>query len=280
MLHPEVPDEAFKEEADAAKNLGIEVAVIDVDALTSEGMTEATRRVPPDRDAVLYRGWMMSSSQYWSMETALREKQTGLVTSSEQYQKSHEMPGWYPYFRSHTPLTGWTDGEDTDELLSIPASLGFEGSAILRDFVKSEKHHWLEACFVPDIADGEALRSVAENLRAFRGANFTGGYVIRDFEEFEGPEIRTWWVNGERVLTTAHPDTPDDFVEPDDIDGLERCVAALGAPFVSVDLVHRRDGVWRVVEIGDGQVSDRPRSVEADRFIGSISTAVRGAGRA
>lgn len=27
-------------------------------------------------------------------------------------------------------------------------------------------------------------------------------------------------------------------------------------PFYSVDIIQRTDGVWRVVEIGDGQVSD------------------------
>jgi hypothetical protein len=37
-------------------------------------------------------------------------------------------------------------------------------------------------------------------------------------------------------------------------------VGALGLPFVTVDLTRREDGEWRVVELGDGRASDRPRS--------------------
>ena len=34
-------------------------------------------------------------------------------------------------------------------------------------------------------------------------------------------------------------------------------------PFITVDLVRRSDGAWRVVEVGDGQVSDRPATATA-----------------
>lgn len=38
---------------------------------------------------------------------------------------------------------------------------------------------------------------------------------------------------------------------------LGRQVASrIDAPFYSVDVIQRGDGVWRVVELGDGQVSD------------------------
>ena len=34
------------------------------------------------------------------------------------------------------------------------------------------------------------------------------------------------------------------------------CASAIASPFFSVDMARRRDGVERIVEIGDGQVSD------------------------
>ena len=34
------------------------------------------------------------------------------------------------------------------------------------------------------------------------------------------------------------------------------CARAIASPFFSVDIARRRDGVERIVEIGDGQVSD------------------------
>ncbi|MFE5790899.1 ATP-grasp domain-containing protein [Rhodococcus erythropolis] len=43
-------------------------------------------------------------------------------------------------------------------------------------------------------------------------------------------------------------------------------------PFVTVDFTRREDGVWRVVELGDGQVSDRPRTIPAEQFIAAIAS--------
>ena len=46
-----------------------------------------------------------------------------------------------------------------------------------------------------------------------------------------------------------------------DLDRVGPLVASLGCRFVTTDLAMRDDGVWRVIEVGDGQVSDRPASV-------------------
>lgn len=43
-------------------------------------------------------------------------------------------------------------------------------------------------------------------------------------------------------------------------------------PFVTVDLAQRSDGTWRVIELGDGQVSDRPAATEASAFLSAILT--------
>ena len=52
--------------------------------------------------------------------------------------------------------------------------------------------------------------------------------------------------------------------------GLRFVDAALGLPFVTVDLVMRRHEVWRVVELGDGQVNDRPATTPADELIPAL----------
>jgi len=50
-------------------------------------------------------------------------------------------------------------------------------------------------------------------------------------------------------------------------------MAALGLPFITLDLVRRSDGIWRVVEVGDGQVSDRPATTDEDEFMNAILAA-------
>ena len=51
---------------------------------------------------------------------------------------------------------------------------------------------------------------------------------------------------------------------------MQPAIAALGLPFVAIDLAMRRDEVWRVVELGDGQVSDRPATTPADELVTAL----------
>ena len=98
-----------------------------------------------------------------------------------------------------------------------------------------------------------------------------GGVVVRRFEDFVGAEVRTWWIDGGCALITAHPDHPDAEVSHDvDIDPLALAVAGVGSPFLTVDLARRTDGIWRVVEVGDGQVSDRPTSTPAHKLLTAL----------
>lgn len=83
-------------------------------------------------------------------------------------------------------------------------------------------------------------------------------------------EARTWWVDGECRLVTAHPDAPDDVALEPHLDAFAPLVAALGLPFVTLDMVLRDDGPWRVVELGDGQVSDQPASTPAGALVDGL----------
>ena len=173
----------------------------------------------------------------------------------------------------------WTIGDGRDAFDAARLQLG-GGPAVLRDYTKSMKHHWHEAAFIPDLADSEASWAVAARFRQLREDEFTGGYVLRRFEAFTGPEARTWWVNGACRLVTAHPDTPDDPPPAEfDLAAIARAVTALRLPFVTVDLAHRVDGVWRVVELGDGQVSDRPSTTPPAHLIAALSTDLRRSAR-
>jgi hypothetical protein len=137
------------------------------------------------------------------------------------------------------------------------------------------KHHWHEAAFIPEVGDGEAAWAVARRFVELRDDEAAGGFVLRRFERFTSVEARTWWVDGRCALVGPHPDTPDDVVEPD-TGGVADLVRESGLPFVAVDLVRRADGEWRVVELGDGQVSDRPTSVGAEALIGMLLSAGAG----
>jgi hypothetical protein len=142
---------------------------------------------------------------------------------------------------------------------------------VLRDYSKSMKHHWDEAAFIPDLTDAGRAWAVAQRFLDLRDDEFAGGFVLRRFESFAGPEARTWWIDGVCRLITAHPDTPDQPPSADlDVASLQPVIAGLDLPFVTADLVRRTDGAWRVVELGDGQVSDRPSSTPPEDLLGGL----------
>ncbi len=59
---------------------------------------------------------------------------------------------------------------------------------MLRDFVKSAKHEWASACYIPNVQDRESAGAVARRFLEVRGDAFSGGFVVREFEPFVGPE--------------------------------------------------------------------------------------------
>lgn len=286
-------DPHFEAEAEAARQAGHQVAIVDHDALTSSGCAAAavsgvnrcvkavsnrgfrsnedeSWQTEEDSQAV-YRGWMLRSEQYRDFAAALADIGVILRTSPEQYRQAHEVPGWYPALSGLTPPSVWTSGPARADFDRCRRELG-SGPVVLRDYTKSMKHYWDEAAFIPEIAVTDAAWRVAVRFLELRDDDFVGGFVLRRYEDFDTAEARTWWVGGRCVLIGTHPDTSD-LSPPDNLDlsTVAPVVAELGLPFVTVDLAHRTDGTWRVVELGDGQVSDRPATIEPGALIDAIA---------
>jgi hypothetical protein len=280
-LQPRRADEHFADEARSARAAGLDVALVDHDALcTSGGAGRAVVRLPKPATggAAIYRGWMLRSEQYEEFAQVLAQRNIALRTSPDQYRQAHELPGWYPALAAVTPASVWTANDEPDGFTRACVALG-PGPAVLRDYTKSMKHYWHEAAFIPDLTDTTAAWAVASRFRQLRDDDFTGGFVLRRFERFVSAEVRTWWVDGVCRLTGPHPDTPHDDPPVDlDLTDIAPLVAELRLPFVTVDLACRTDGVWRVIEVGDGQVSDRPTTISPGHFV--TVTVIAGTGHA
>ncbi|MFJ9112792.1 ATP-grasp domain-containing protein [Streptomyces sp. NPDC102283] len=278
-LRPSRPDPQFADEVAAARATGGRIALLDHDALLAGDAAGAVARVARDSGPYWYRGWMIPSRRYAELEAALGARGCALLTGAAAYRRAHELPGWYEEFAELTPRSVWratppgAPPPTADELAGLAAPLG-PGPGIVKDFVKSRKHEWHEACYVPELADAEQLARVVGRFVELQGTFLSGGLVLRSFEPFvAGGEARVWWVDGEAVLVTAHPDTPGAVSVPEPALPRE-AVGRLGPRWVTTDLALREDGVWRVVEVGDGQVSGLPAGAEA----GALFAALAGAG--
>ncbi|MET9766621.1 ATP-grasp domain-containing protein [Streptomyces sp. NPDC006415] len=274
------PDPEFAGELAAARAAGGRIALLDHDALLTGDAAGAVARVARDSGPYWYRGWMIPSARYAELEAALDVRGCTLLTDAVGYRRAHELPGWYEEFDGLTPRSVWcatapgAPPPSVDELAGLAEPLG-PGPGIVKDFVKSRKHEWHEACYVPELADRKQLAAVVDRFVELQGPFLAGGLVLRSFEPFvAGGEARVWWVDGEAALVTAHPDTPDRQPVPE-LPSLRAAVGRLGLRWVTTDLALREDGVWRVVEVGDGQVSGLPAGADAGDLFAALATAGR-----
>ena len=309
-LNPRRVDEHFAAEARAVREGGGVVALIDHDALLRGEADRAVGRVSSGSGAGAgaawwYRGWMIPADGYAALAHALERRGARLAVGPDRYKAAHELPGWYSSFAAVTPGSAWrpwnaaSDGQLPDEgvLASLAAEFG-AGPGIVKDYVKSRKHEWDEACFIPDLADAASVARVVRRFVELQGEFLAGGIVLREFEPFVTPgvstsqfgtvqpvgsepapsepvaaEARVWWLDGRPRLVTPHPDSPHRHVAPPELDHVAPAVRALGCRFVTTDMALRSDGTWRVVEVGDGQVSDLHPMIDPAELIGLLPAA-------
>ncbi|MEW1748619.1 GNAT family N-acetyltransferase [Streptomyces angustmyceticus] len=277
-------DPHFAAEAAAAQAAGAATAVLDHEALAAGDAAAAVARVPRGAGPVWYRGWMLPAGRYAALSAALADRGRRLLTSPAAYRRAHELPGWYDTFRALTPASAWLPcppgrAPERAALADLAAPLGTPGRPrplVVKDWVKSRKHEWDEAAYVPDADDTGQLAAVVGRFVALQEESLTGGVVLRAFESFDAVgEARVWWVDGEPVLSGPHPDTPGLRPAPD-LTHVAPAVRESGLRFVTTDLARRTDGVWRVVEVGDGQVSGLPAGADHRPLFEALVTAGAG----
>jgi hypothetical protein len=84
-------------------------------------------------------------------------------------------------------------------------------------------------------------------MQKFRGT-IEGGICVRRVEEFvPESEQRYFVIRGKAFAASLGEEIPNI---------VEECALRIQSKFFSVDAIDREDGVKRIVEIGDGQVSD------------------------
>ncbi|MEV0374582.1 GNAT family N-acetyltransferase [Streptomyces sp. NPDC050636] len=279
-LRPRRTDPHFAAEAAAARAAGATTAVIDHEALLSGDAERAVARVPRDAGPVWYRGWMLPAPRYAELAATLKAHGCRLLTTPAAYRTAHELPGWYDTFSALTPKSAWlpcAPGRAPEAAALARLAQPFGGAPlVVKDWVKSRKHEWAEAAYVPDAGDTARLTSVVGRFITLQEEFLTGGVVLRAFESFDAAgEARVWWVDGEPVLIGAHPDTPQQRPTPV-LTQVAPAVRQLGLRFVTTDLARRVDGVWRVVEVGDGQVSGLPEGADSGPLFEALVTAGAG----
>jgi hypothetical protein len=290
-LDPRQVDPDWSAEARAAREADWKVELIDFEALAAGEVTSAIRRVAASEEPAeaLYRGWMLSPERYGVLFEALAtRKNLRLVNDPAQYRTCHHLPGFYPLIEGRTPRSCWIARDDfsPDHLEPALAMLGDalgSGPAIVKDFAKSQKHYWAEACFIPDASDRPAAERVIRRFLELQGDDLAGGLVFREFLDLDiagvhpqsgmplAREFRIFYCAGRPLDAQVYwgADVADPGAPPpaDEFAALAR---AIPSRFFALDAARLKDGRWVVVEIGDGQVSGLPEGTDAAAFYASL----------
>lgn len=221
---------------------------------------------------------MLKPPAYAALAGALEARGVPFVVSPEAYAYAHHLPGWYDDFRLVTAKTEWTACDQIEDARSALARLP-PGPAVVKDYVKSAKHRWHEACFIPDVRDEEAALRVVRAFLEEQGGDLNVGVVLRAYRPYRshGSEERTGMpviVERRVFLWRGKPlpilgDEESLLHAPRIQDGIAR----LRSPFVSLDLARLDDDTWEVVEVGDGQVSGL-RDMDPIAFFRELRTAL------
>ncbi len=127
------------------------------------------------------RGRMLKPELYRSFYNNLEEKGIILINSPEEYEKYHVLPGWYDDFKDDTAKSVWENQGTVESALQMVR--GLEGPYIVKDFVKSRKHEWYDACYINNIADKTNAEKIIRNFVERQGSDLVGGVVLRQFEK-------------------------------------------------------------------------------------------------
>lgn len=285
-------DPLYEREAEAARQAGLDYTLLNFEALVEEqDAGEATRRVAPaaSPEVGVYRGWMLRPEAYERLYKALASLNIFLLNSPLAYRHCHYLPESYAVIEGQTPQSVWLkmqDGLSIEQIMDALRPFG-EKPLILKDYVKSRKHEWAEACYIPSAADRATVERVVKRFLALQGPELNEGLVFREFVPFEPlgthaksgmpltKEYRLFFLDGKRLLAAPYWEaaTYDALLPPDDL--FQETAQHVQSRFFTMDVARRLDGAWMIVELGDGQVAGLPEQAGADAFYHSLAQEIR-----
>lgn len=258
------PDSEYAVEYAAATALGLETYLFDFDAFVAGG--EPRLRPSYPSKPLIYRGWMLTVEQYARLHAALLQQGVTLVTSPEEYENAHHLPTWYHLVEPYTARSVWSRGIPDDyEKQRLLKNFDHQ-PLIVKDYVKSRKHEWNQACFIPDSSDLPNAERIIDTFIERQGSDLAGGVVLRQYVPLTmighhpvsgmplSKEVRVFCFRHHVAAHIAYwSGDPEQ-----DIEGYAHLIDAaqcVNSPFFTIDLAQKKDGDWMIIEIGDGGVS-------------------------
>jgi hypothetical protein len=281
--HPVTPkraDPAFEVEADAARAAGFAVGFASLEIHFGGAVC---LRVPNGSGDALYRGWMLRVEDYARLEHALAERGYHLVNTTATYKHCYLLPEWYGAVGDRTPRSIWIPGRSFDiaDVASLVRASFGDAPVVLKDYVKSRKHEWFDACFIRSASDGVEIHRIVSNFLRLQGESLVGGLVFREFVDFKRigvhsksrmplvREFRLFVCDGQLVINAPYWAEGQYEGEIPNLRALGDLLPRIRSRFFAIDAAQREDGSWLVVELNDGGSAGVPEGgTVADFYVG------------
>ena len=282
VLDPKKVDPLYEREFAAARSAGFGLGLLSHEALVDEqDVPQALSRIPiaekPSR--AIYRGWMMREEAYQLLYEALREKNLELINDPLAYGEGHLFPRSFELIQAKSPRSVIIPKEDMRDPAVIQAALAsLTGGAIVKDYVKSLKHHWEEACYIPDLRDEKQANQVINRFIELQGESLVGGLVLREYVALNkltehsqsgmplSEEYRIFWVNGQIMQVLPYWEEGVYQAAPKLDPAILAIGKQVGSKFFTMDIAKTAEGEWIIMELGDGQVAGLPEQTDVEMF--------------
>lgn len=279
-------DPDFEAEFSAARAQGFQPELISFEELLTGNIDRALARVKTkdQPEAALYRGWMLTPKNYALLYKGLQQRNITLLNDADAYKTCHYFPNTYPFIEGHTPESAWMaveEGFSVDDVFKITERFG-NSPIIVKDFVKSQKHYWAEACFIPDASDAVAVRKITSRFLELQGEALNEGLVFRKFEALEfltshsksnmplTKEFRLFFFDG-KLVGSFHYWSEGDYGDVTPVLDIFLDIAKnVTSKFFTMDIAKKKDGDWTIMELGDGQVSGLPDTADVGAFYAAL----------
>jgi hypothetical protein len=275
------PSSAWDREATAAYEAGFGISLV------SDPNEPGSIRFSNQTSKHIYRGWIVKPAYYQEMDALV----SNLLTSYDNYMWAYDFPKWYSVFTNHeTPTSIIFPSEDVQRL-------GLEAIAknmaerfpnkpfIIKDYHRTCKYEWFDACYIKDVSDTADSIRVMENFFRLRGRDYYGGLVFREFlslkklgdhPKVKMPlpiEFRTFFLHQKPITTFMYWEMdvpyPEGVVSPPE-DWLESIGKKMVSPFVALDIAQSEDDKWWVIEVNDGGSAGWPEHLDATIFYDAL----------
>lgn len=286
-------DVGYLNEYNAAKNQRVEVGLINYEELVNNNPIAATRKIftMPETQIAVFRGWMMKPSNYEELYKALLAKNIKLVNSPYAYKHCHYLPESYDLIKGYTPKTVWVSKNDLDkgyESIHRVLKVFGEVPVIVKDYVKSRKHEWFEACYIPNALDVDKVNNVVKKFIELQDDDLNEGIVFREFLKLEflanhmkskmplSKEYRIFFIDGKPVYVVNYWDEGDYGDLKPELAPFLDIAKKIQSRFFTMDIAKVENNGWIIMELGDGQVSGLPNCADVECFYRGIKKSIDG----